>query len=139
MAVDPGEDLITRAAELAPAAAECIRAAAQAGTVVHRFQVKAGVQRAAVRAAAGRPVEAGRCCAERVARVIIPHSLGDCVGNRLLGQHIIADRPANTETQHAHVDVDAGRADLLALFRAFADELQAQLTEVALFILGIDI
>ena len=84
-------------------------------------------------------MEAGRCRAERVARVIIPHSLGDCVGNRLLGQHIVADRPADTEIQHAHVDIDAGRADLLPFLGAFADELQAQLTEVALLILGIDI
>ena len=84
-------------------------------------------------------MEAGRCRAERVARVIIPHSLGDCVGNRLLGQHIVADWSADTKPQHAHVNIDAGRADLLTFFGAFADELQAQLTEVALFILGVDI
>ena len=84
-------------------------------------------------------MEAGCCCAERVARVIIPHRLCHCVGNRLLGQHIIADRPANAEAQHTHVDIDAGRANLLPFLGALADELQAQLTEVALFILGVDI
>ena len=84
-------------------------------------------------------MEAGRCCAERVARVIIPNGFCDHIGDRLLGQHIIADGAADTEPQHAHVDVDAGCADLLTFFGAFADELQTQLTEVALFILGIDI
>ena len=58
MAVDPGEDFVLCTAELAPVPAECIRAAAKAGTVVHGFQIEAGIQRAAVGAAAGRPVEA---------------------------------------------------------------------------------
>ena len=38
--VNSGEDFILCTAELAPAAAECIRAAAQAGTVVHGFQIE---------------------------------------------------------------------------------------------------
>ena len=84
-------------------------------------------------------MEAGRCCAERVARVIIPHRLCHCVGNRLFGQHIIADGSANAEAQHAHVDIDAGRADLLTFLGALADELQGQLAKVALLVLGIDI
>ena len=58
MAVDPGEDFVLCTAELAPVAAECIRAAAKAGTVVHGFQIEAGIQRTAVGATAGRPVEA---------------------------------------------------------------------------------
>ena len=84
-------------------------------------------------------MEAVCCRAERVARVIIPNGFCDHIGDRLLGQHIVADRPADTETQHAHVDIDAGCADLLPFLGAFADELQGQLTEVALLILGIDI
>ena len=35
MAVDPGEDFVLCTAELTPVAAECVRAAAKAGTVVH--------------------------------------------------------------------------------------------------------
>ena len=139
MAVDPGKNFILRAAELAPVPAECIRAAAKAGTVVHGFQIEAGIQRTAVGAAAGRPVEAVRRRAERVARVIVPDGLGDHIGDRLLGQHIITDRPANAETQHTHVDVDAGRADLLTRFGTFSDEFQGQLAVVALFVLSIDI
>ena len=138
-AVDPGKDLIRRAAELVPTPAERICPAAEAGAVVHRLQIKAGIQCIFVGAAAGRPVEAVCSRAERVARVIVPDGLGDHIGDRLLGQHIIADGPADAETQDAHVDIDAGRADLLALFGAFADKFQGQFAIVALFVLGVDI
>ena len=139
IAVDGRKDLLLAAAKAVEAVGlQRFGPGADAGAVAHGAQIKAHIQRSGVIAIGAVPAEGLFRGAEGRSGVVAPDGLCHRIGDRLVGQHIVAHRAVNAQTQDGHVDIDLRRADGLALRGALADERDGQLALVSVFIPGID-